>query len=201
LAASRLTEKYYLPSVVAARGAEETRGSCRSIPEFHITNALDECADLLIRHGGHAAAAGFTVANQNLDEFVARLKNIAKQKLSEQDLRPTLMADAEVSLTQMRSELIKILSYLEPTGYGNRDAVFIARNVKVKSFRTVGAEGKHLKMIVEDESQYAHDCIGFKLGEWAKQMPKRVDILFTYETNEFNGRVNYQLNLKDLKAS
>ncbi|MCZ2122635.1 MAG: single-stranded-DNA-specific exonuclease RecJ [Anaerolineales bacterium] len=168
LAASRLTEKYYLPSVVAARGAEETRGSCRSIPEFHITNALDECADLLIRHGGHAAAAGFTVANQNLDEFVARLKNIAKQKLSEQDLRPTLMADAEVSLTQMRSELIKILSYLEPTGYGNRDAVFIARNVKVKSFRTVGAEGKHLKMIVEDESQYAHDCIGFKLGEWAK---------------------------------
>lgn len=201
LAASRLTEKYYLPSVVAARGAEETRGSCRSIPEFHITNALDECADLLIRHGGHAAAAGFTVANQNLDEFIARLKNIAKQKLSEQDLRPTLMADAEVSLTQMRSELIKILSYLEPTGYGNRDAVFIARNVKVKSFRTVGAEGKHLKMIVEDESQYAHDCIGFKLGEWAKQMPKRVDILFTYETNEFNGRVNYQLNLKDLKAS
>ncbi|MCC7118132.1 MAG: single-stranded-DNA-specific exonuclease RecJ [Anaerolineales bacterium] len=201
LAASRLTEKYYLPSVVAAQGAEETRGSCRSIPEFHITDALDQCADLLVRHGGHAAAAGFTVANENLNAFVERLKNIAKEKLSGQDLTPTLMADAEVSLTDMRPELIKILSYLEPTGYGNRDAVFIARNVKVKNSRTVGADGKHLKMSVEDESRYLHDCIGFKLGEWAKQMPARVDLLFTYETNEFNGRVSYQLNLKDLKIS
>src|SRR4030095_15440461 len=71
LAASRLTEVYYRPAVVAAKGPEETRGSCRSIPEFHITDALDQCKDLLVRHGGHAAAAGFTVKNENLTEFVA----------------------------------------------------------------------------------------------------------------------------------
>jgi single-stranded-DNA-specific exonuclease len=201
LAASRLTEKYYLPSVVAAKGTEETRGSCRSIPEFHITDALDLCADLLVRHGGHAAAAGFTVKNENIPQLVERLKSIAKEKLSGQELRPTLMADMEVSLTQIRPDLIKILSYLEPTGYGNRDAAFVARNAKVKSSRTVGSDGKHIKLVLEDDNGYTHDCIGFKLGEWAKQMPPRVDVLFTYEVNEYNGRMGYQLNLKDMKAA
>ncbi|MBL8077554.1 MAG: single-stranded-DNA-specific exonuclease RecJ [Anaerolineales bacterium] len=201
LAASRLTEKYYLPSVVAAQGAEETRGSCRSIPEFHITDALDLCADLLVRHGGHAAAAGFTVKNENIPLLVERLKSIAKEKLSGQDLRPTLMADMEVSLTQIRPDLIQLLSYLEPTGYGNRDAAFVARNAKVKSSRTVGSDGKHIKLVLEDDNKYTHDCIGFRLGEWAKKMPPRVDVLFTYEVNEYNGRVGYQLNLKDMKAA
>jgi single-stranded-DNA-specific exonuclease len=201
LAASRLTEKYYLPSVVAAQSAEETRGSCRSIPEFHITDALDQCADLLVRHGGHAAAAGFTVKNEKLPELVLRLKSVAKEKLSGMDLRPTVMADVEVSLTQIRPDLIKILSYLEPTGYGNRDAAFVVRNAKVKTSRTVGSDGKHIKLILEDENGYTHDAIGFRLGEWAKQMPSCVDILFTYEVNEYNGRVGYQLNLKDLKPA
>lgn len=201
LAASRLTETYYRPAIVAARGSEETRGSCRSIPEFHITDALDQCADLLVRHGGHAAAAGFTVRNENLSELVARLKALAREKLAETDLRPTVTADAEVSLTQIRPELIKHLSYLEPTGYGNPDAAFAARNVKVKSSRTVGADAKHLKLSLEDENGYAHDAIGFRLGHWQKNMPPRVDILFTYEPNEYNGRTSYQLNLKDIKKT
>ncbi|MBL8100840.1 MAG: single-stranded-DNA-specific exonuclease RecJ [Anaerolineales bacterium] len=202
LAASRLTEKYYRPAVVASKGEEETRGSCRSIPEFHITDALDQCADLLVRHGGHAAAAGFTVKNENLAELVLRLKSVAEEKLSGTELKPTLTADAEVSLVDFRPELYeKCLRYLEPTGYGNREATFVARNVKVKNSRTVGAEGKHLKLTVEDEKGYAHDAIGFRLGDWNKNMPARVDILFTYEVNEYNGRVSYQLNLKDLKKS
>ncbi|MBE7435270.1 MAG: single-stranded-DNA-specific exonuclease RecJ [Anaerolineales bacterium] len=202
LAASRLTEKYYRPAIVASKGAEETRGSCRSIPEFHITDALDQCADLLVRHGGHAAAAGFTVRNENLTELVLRLKNIAGEKLSGMELKPTLTADAEVDLSEMRPEVYeKGLKYLEPTGYGNREAAFVARDVKVKNSRTVGAEGKHLKLSLEDAKGVTHDAIGFRLGDWHNSMLKRVDILFTYEPNEYNGRVNYQLNLKDLKGS
>ena len=202
LAASRLTEKYYRPAIVAAKGEEETRGSCRSIPEFHITDALDQCADLLVRHGGHAAAAGFTVRNENLPELVSRLKAIAEEKLSGSELKPTVTADAEVSLSEMRPDVYeKGLKYLEPTGYGNREASFVARNVKVKNSRVVGADGKHLKMSLEDEKGVAHDAIGFRLGDWHKAMPARVDILFTFEPNEYNGRVTYQLNLKDLKAA
>lgn len=202
LAASRLTETHYRPAIVASKGVDETRGSCRSIPEFHITDALDQCADLLIRHGGHAAAAGFTVKNENLSIFVEKLKSIAKSQLAEKDLRATLTADAEVSLTEMRADLYeKALRYLEPMGYGNPTPNFVACNVKVKNARTVGADAKHLKLLLEDESGYTHDAIGFKLGDWQKKMPARVDILFTYEPNEYNGKVTYQLNLKDLKPT
>ena len=201
LAASRLTEVYYRPSVVAAKGAEETRGSCRSIPEFHITDALDQCKDLLVRHGGHAAAAGFTVKNVNLPELVSRLKSIAKDQLGGRDLRQTLSADMVVPLSQLNFDVLKHLAYLEPTGYGNPDAVFVSRNVKVKSSRVVGADGKHLKLTLEDERGAAFDSIGFRLGHLQPKLPPRVDVLYNFEANEYNGRTSLQLNLKDVKAA
>ena len=201
LAASRLTDTYYRPAVVAHIDTDTTRGSCRSIPEFHITDALDKCADLLVRHGGHAAAAGFTVENDKLDELVSRLKAIAKEQLGDQDLRQTLTADAEIPLTEARPALLDALKYLEPTGYGNPDAVFVSRDVKIRHARTVGADGKHLKMYLEDEAGASHDAIGFRLGELQPELPEHIDIMYTYEINEYNGRINYQLNLKDVKAA
>jgi single-stranded-DNA-specific exonuclease len=201
LAASRLTDRYYRPAVVAHIDAETTRASCRSIPEFHITDALDQCADILVRHGGHAAAAGFTVENDKLDELVSRLKAIAKAQLGGQDLRPTLTADAEIPLTEVRPDLLNALKYLEPTGYGNPDAIFVSREVKVRHSRTVGADKKHLKMYLEDEAGATHDAIGFRLGHLQDDLPEYIDIMYTYEINEYNGRINYQLNLKDVKAA
>ena len=201
LAASRLTEMYYRPSVVAAKGAEETRGSCRSIPEFHITDALDQCKDLLVRHGGHAAAAGFTVKNENLPELVTRLKTIAEEKLDGKDLRQTLSADMELSLADMNFGVLKHLAYLEPTGYGNSDAVFVSRNVKVKAFRAVGSDGRHLKLTLEDGPALTYDAIGFRMGGMAKSLPPRLDVMYTLEANEYNGRTTLQLNLKDVKAA
>ena len=201
LTASRLTETYYRPAVVAAKGPEETRGSCRSIPEFHITDALDLCKDLLVRHGGHAAAAGFTVKNENLPNLVSRLKDIAKDQLEGKDLRQTLTADMEIALEELNFDVLKHLAYLEPTGYGNPDAVFVSRDVKVKSSRTVGAEGRHLKLTLEDSRGATYDSIGFRLGELQPSLPSRVDLMFTLEANEWNGRTSLQLNLKDIKAA
>jgi len=201
LAASRLTEVYYRPAIVAAKNSEETRGSCRSIPEFHITDALDLCKDLLVRHGGHAAAAGFTVKNENLPELVSRLKEIAKDQLGAKDLRQTLSADVEVSLSDLNFDVLKHLTYLEPTGYGNPDAVFVSRNVKVKSSRTVGSEGRHLKLTLEDERGAIIDSIGFRMGHLNSSLPPRVDVLYHFEVNEYNGRKSLQLNLKDVKAA
>lgn len=201
LAASRLTEVYYRPAIVAAKNAEETRGSCRSIPEFHITDALDQCKDLLVRHGGHAAAAGFTVKNQNLPELVSRLKEIAKDQLGARDLRQTLTADMEVPLSELNFDVLKHLMFLEPTGYGNPEAVFVSRNIKVKAARTVGAEGKHLKLTVEDERGASVDSIGFRLGHLKENLPPYIDVLYRFEANEFNGRRTLQLNLKDVKTA
>jgi len=201
LAASRLTEMYYRPAIVAAKNTEETRGSCRSIPEFHITDALDLCKDLLVRHGGHAAAAGFTVKNENLPELVSRLKEIAKDQLGSRDLRQTLSADLEVPLSQLSFEVLEHLKFLEPTGYGNPEAVFVSRNVKVKMARTVGSEGRHLKLTVEDERGTTVDSIGFRMGHLKPDLPPYVDVLYHFEANEYNGRRTLQLNLKDVKSA
>jgi single-stranded-DNA-specific exonuclease len=201
LAASRLAETHYRPAVVAAKGPEETRGSCRSIPEFHITEALDQCTDLLVRHGGHAAAAGFTVRNEKLPELISRLKSIAEAQLGGLELRPTMAADMEVPLSQLNFELLKHLGDFEPTGYGNPDAMFVSNGIKVKSSRTVGAEGKHLKLTLEDERGMAFDAIGFRLGHLQSTLPQRVDVIYSFESNEYNGRTSLQLNLKDIKPA
>ena len=200
LAASRLVETFYRPAIVGQQSEETTRCSCRSIPEFHITEALDQCADLLVRHGGHAAAAGFTVRNEKLPELQERLKAIAHEKLAGIELRPMLMADMEVPLHEMRPEVLKYLDYLQPTGYGNPDAVFVSRNLQVKASRTVGADAKHIKMTLSD-GRVTYDAIGFRLGHLQKNMPPRVDVMYTFEINEFNGRTSLQLNLKDVRAS
>ena len=200
LAAARLVETYYRPAVVGQVLEETTRCSCRSIPEFHITQALDQCKDLLIRHGGHAAAAGFSIRNENLEELKKRLRSIAGELLGGLDLRQTLNADAEVPLSDLRPELLKHLDYLQPTGYGNPEAVFVTRNARVTHARTVGSEGRHLKLIVTD-GHVTFDAIGFRLGHLHSKLPLKVDLIYTFESNEFNGRTSLQLSLKDVKAA
>ena len=200
LAASRLLDKYYRPSIVCHSDADTTRCSCRSIPEFNITAALDECAELLVRHGGHRAAAGFTVRNENLGELVSRLRFIATRELEGRDLRSTLTADMEVSLAELGFEMLKYLERLQPTGYGNPEAVFVTRGVKVQSKRTVGAEGGHLKLTLTD-GRVSMDAIAFRLGHLLPDLPALVDVMFTFEANEYNGRTSLQLNVKDIKSA
>ena len=200
LAASRLVEAYYRPAIVGQIGEETTRASCRSIPIFHITKALDECADLLVRHGGHAMAAGFTVSNHQLEELRVRLQAIAERELADQDLVPSLRADIELPLSEIRPSLLPYLDQLQPTGTNNPEAVFVARNLWVTNSRTVGTEKKHLKLTVTDGS-ITYDAIAFRQGHWQDQMPESVDLMFTFEKNNFQGREYLQLNVKDIQPS
>ncbi len=200
LAASRLTEKYYRPSVVAQQGEDSTRASCRSIPEFHITEALDQCAHLLEHHGGHAAAAGFTVSNENLPALIECLKAAAHEKLSGLDLRPVIRADMEVSLSDLTPEVWRDLYWLQPTGYKNPQALFVSRDVRVVRSRPVGKDSNHLKLAVTD-GRITYDAIAFRQGHLHADLPSRLDLLFTFEVNEYNGRRSLQLNVLDLKAA
>jgi single-stranded-DNA-specific exonuclease len=200
LAASRLLEVYYRPSIVAYQGEEFTRASCRSIPEFHITEALDQCSELLERHGGHAAAAGFTVRNENLRQLVERLGAMAKEELAELDLRPKIYADLEFPLSDLHPDILEHLDWLQPTGYGNRSAHFVSRDLRVVRSRTVGRDNSHLKFSVTD-GHITYDAIAFRQGHWQENMPPRIDLLYRYERNEFNGRVNLQLNVRDIKPA
>ena len=200
LVASRLNELYYRPAIVANLGETHTRGSCRSIPEFHITEALDQCAHLMEHHGGHAAAAGFTVRNENLEELVQNLRKIAAEQLSDLDLRPVLTADLEIQLSNLVPEILEQLEILQPTGYGNPQAVFVSRELKVNDHRLVGKDGSHLKLTVSD-GWITYDAIAFRQGHWHADMPLFVDLLYTFEKNEFNGKENLQLKVRDIKPS
>ena len=200
LAASRLTEQYYRPSIIASIGEEFTRASCRSIPEFHITQALDQCKELLAHHGGHAAAAGFTVSNQLLETLISRMRAIVEDQLKELDLRPKIAADAEIPLSDLKPDLLKYLSWLQPTGMGNPAPVFMSSGLKVSHQKAVGADGAHLKLSVTD-GNITYDAIAFRQGHWIARLPPRIDLMYTFELNEFNGQVSLQLNVKDIRAS
>lgn len=198
LAASKLTETYYRPAIVAQRGETHTRGSCRSIAEFHITNALDECADILEHHGGHAAAAGFTVKNEHLNELISRLQAIAARELTNVDLRPVLFADMELPLRDLHPEVLEALDWLQPTGYGNPKPAFVSRDLQVKNTRTVGKDSAHLKLTVTD-GWITFDAIAFRQGQ--REVPNRIDLLYLFEQNDYNGRSSLQLNVKDFKPA
>jgi single-stranded-DNA-specific exonuclease len=202
LAAARLTDEFYRPAVVASRGDDETKGSGRSIPEFHITGALDQVKGLLKRHGGHAAAAGFTAANENVDELAARLKEIAGRELGDMDLRPTLRVDVDrVALADLTPELVDQLRQFEPCGYGNPAPLLASRGLRVNDWRTVGGEGKHLKLSVTD-GRVTQDAIAFgQAQQWVAQHPAMVDMAYTVEWNEWNGQRRVQLNVKSIEAS
>lgn len=200
LAASRLTEQYYRPSIIASIGEEFTRASCRSIPEFHITEALDQCKDLLEHHGGHAAAAGFTVRNELLPTLIEKLRTIAAEQLSALDLHPVISAEIELPLSELKPELLKYLNWLQPTGMGNPAPVFMSSGLRVTRQKALGAEGSHLKMSVTD-GKITYDAIAFRQGYWFTRLPQRIDLMYTFELNEYNGQVSLQLNVKDIRAS
>jgi len=200
LAASRLTERYYRPSFVATSGSTHTRASGRSIPGFHLARALDACADLLERYGGHAAAAGFSVRNANVEPLRERLHDLAKIELEEEKLHPEIEIDAEVTLNQIDEQLMQFIDTLQPCGNGNPSAVFAAQDVLVQSKRQVGKERKHLKLtLVQDQVMF--DAIAFRLGDLCGSLPDRVDVVYRLERNDYWGVSTLELNIIDIRPA
>lgn len=201
LVAGRLVEEFFVPAVVMEEGEEESRASCRSIPQFDITAALDQCADLLVRHGGHALAAGFTVRNENIPALRDRLINIARDTLQGQQLLPMLEIDMQLDVHQINEELVKEISMLEPTGHDNPRPVFCVSGARVLETRTVGKDERHLRVKIARAGQPPLDSIGFGLGEWANKLPECIDAAFEIEMNEWNGRRSVQLKLQDVRPT
>lgn len=203
LVAGRLAEEYFRPAVVVQEGEIESHASCRSIPQFNITTALDKCADLLVRHGGHALAAGFTVLNENIPALRAKLIDLASRDLRDEKLVPELEIDADIDVHKLSEDLVNDFALLEPCGNGNRMPVLMTRNVHVAEARTVGRDNKHLKLKISRASRPPLDAIGFGLGDWVKdkEIPQRIDIAYNLEINEWNGRQYLQANLQDIRPA
>lgn len=200
LAAGRLCEEFYRPAVVVHVGETTSRGSARSIAEFHVTDALDQCNDLLIRHGGHAAAAGFTVRNQDLPLLAQQLKALAAEALADKELRPTLSIDAEVGLGELNRQLYDWLAHLEPFGYANPVPLFMTRRLRVVSARAVGADRSHLKLVLSD-GRVRWNAIAFRQGYWLGRLPSYIDVAYQFDLNKWNDREQLQLNVRDLRSA
>ena len=203
LAAGRITEGFYKPAIVGRLESGMVKASCRTIPEFNIVEALDQCADLLDHYGGHAMAAGLSFEIGMMDAFKERITQIAHERLSGMELAPELSIDYEISLDRLKPEhipgILSDIAQLEPTGTNNPDALFCSRNCKVARAYAVG-DGRHLKLTL-GSGMHQFDAIAFNQGHWMQDMPAYVDIAYAFEINTYQGRQSLQLNVRDIKAS
>ena len=169
LGASRLVEDYGRPAVVVAIDGEEGKGSCRSISAVHIAEALDECDDLLIKHGGHAMAAGFSIAREKIADFTERLDGIVRRRLGGVRPVPSLRVDAEIEPEALTARLALELASLEPCGMGNPRPHLLLRGVKVFGIRQVGADSDHLRCKIT-VGRFTFDAMAFRRGEHVEAM-------------------------------
>jgi single-stranded-DNA-specific exonuclease len=198
LVAGKLADEFYRPAVVVELGEEKSKGSARSISEFDISQALDHCQSLLAKHGGHKAAAGFTIRNENLPALRDQLQALAAAELTGLDLRPTLHIDAEVPLGELRPATFEMLEQLAPFGQGNPPPLLLSRRVIVRDRRLVG--NGHLKLSVSD-GRVVWDAIAFRQAERAGSLAQHIDLVYRPEISEWNGEKRFQLNVQDLRSS
>ncbi len=203
IVAARLVERFGRPTALIGTRADQARGSARSAAGWHMANALGRCADLLLDYGGHRSAAGFSIHPDQIAPFRARLLSLAAQDLTDEDLVPTLVADAEVHLDAVDLALADSLARLSPHGMGNPEPVLVARRLQVmRSPRRVGQN--HLKMRVRQTIRGGQvvEAIGFRMGALVDVLDQptapRVDLAFVPERNEWSGREMLQLRVKDL---
>ncbi len=196
LAASRLVEDHGRPAVVIAIDGTEGKGSCRSIAGVHIAEALDECGDLLPRHGGHAMAAGLSVAVDRIGALHERLDGIVRARLGGIRPVPTIAVDAEMAADGLTPMLAVELAMLEPCGAGNPRPHLLLRDVKVYGIRQVGVDSDHLRCKIT-VGRFTFDAMAFRRGDRAEAVTTegRVDAVVTISV----GRSGYvELELRDL---
>ncbi|UCD94745.1 MAG: single-stranded-DNA-specific exonuclease RecJ, partial [Candidatus Zixiibacteriota bacterium] len=202
IVASRLVEKFHLPTVMIAIDNDEGKGSARSIPGFHLCDALRECEDLLLRYGGHKYAAGLTIDPTNIESFRDRLKEVSKRMLTDDDLVAKLYIDSQIELSQISRVLLDVIETFAPFGPQNMRPVFMTRNCEILG-QPYCVGKNHLKMKVR-KGDAVFDVIGFGFGEWARRLSGRgslVDLVYVVEYNSWAGHTRIQLRLKDIKLA
>lgn len=197
IVASRIVEAFHRPVILIALQDGVGKGSGRSIPALHLYNAIAACGEHLLKFGGHKQAAGLTVDEVTLEAFTAHFDEVVAGQLTEDDLSPVLLIDAELSPGEITADLVVQLASLRPFGMGNPEPLFMLRGARVLQSRVL--KESHLKLRLEAQGRI-FDAIGF--GMAAKGVDTElVDIAFVPELNVWNGRESLQLRLKDIRRS
>jgi len=202
IVASRLVERYHRPAIVIAFDGDIGRGSGRSVDGFHLFNALQECAALLERFGGHRMAAGLTVRREHVEELAIRLREVAMREMSDRDPVQELRLDLEVPLERVGSGLLKWLEHLAPFGSGNPHPILLVRGVELDRPGRVGSDGGHLRLgLVRDGHRVP--AIGFGLGNRLQEArsTERADVAIEIAENSWNGRSEIQARVLDFRPA
>lgn len=199
IVSSKITEKFYKPSILLAIDGDEAKGSGRSVSGFNLFGALESCSDLLEKFGGHELAAGLTIKSSNIEEFRKKINEYSKDKISESMLVPTVMLDAAIKVPYITIDTVHDINRLQPFGVDNPTPAFAVRNIKIHKI-SVMSEGKHLRMTLLKEGKYL-DAVGFGMGEYYHHLEEGdfIDVAFALDINDYKGFQNVQLILKDIK--
>jgi single-stranded-DNA-specific exonuclease len=200
IVASRVLQEFYRPTIIIGGENGEMRGSGRSIAGFDLAAALRDCGHLLVRHGGHAMAAGLSILPDKIDLLREKLNELARRSLRPDDLKPSLRLDAEVGLDEITFEALGELEKLKPHGQGNPATQFCARNLfHAKPVQRIGADKQHVKMRVTDGAAM-HEAVWWNGGD--KSLPVgKFDLAFAPQINQFNGSRTVQLKVLDWRPS
>jgi len=196
LVASRLADEFYRPSVVVRVGSRTSSASCRSVPEFNIIQALNQCGDLFSQFGGHAQAAGFIIPTGKLPQLQQRLSEMATAQLADVDLRPRVDIDAEVALPDLAGDTFRLIQQLAPFGQANPAPIFLSRRVDVVDRRTMGNDNGHIRLTL-GQGDTRWDAVGFGMGDSLADMASSLDIVYNLELDRWGGEERLRLNLLD----
>lgn len=200
IVASKLTEMFFKPTILLCEEGEEAKGSGRSIPGFDLHDALCKSSEYLEKYGGHGMAVGLTLSMNNFNNFKKKFMQIA-EKSNIEELQQIILIDKQVDLKDLNVETIEMMKILEPFGEGNKMPMFMCKNLKINSIRTL-SDGKHLKLTLKDGNLLLN-AIGFNMGGLGNDflIDDKVDVVGHLEINEFNGNKQIQMNLKDIIKS
>jgi single-stranded-DNA-specific exonuclease len=200
IVASRVLREFHRPTVIIGGDGEEWRGSGRSIEGFDLAAALGECDDLLLRHGGHAMAAGLSIHPKNLEALRSRLNELARRALSREQLQPLLLLDAEVSLSDLSVRQLEELRRLEPAGQGNPPVQLAVRNVSLqRPPQRMGREQQHAKLWITDGRSVC-EVVCWNCDK--ESLPAgNFDLAFAPQISEYNGSQSVQLKLLDWRPA
>src|SRR5712671_379153 len=201
IVASRLVEEFGRPTVLIALSGDQGKGSGRSIPKFDLHGALGKAKDLLLRYGGHRAAAGVTIAREKVAGFAARFNEIAHSVLTPADLVPEIRVDLEVSIDGLDGKIESLFRHFEPFGIGNPTPVLLARNVTIaRPSRVIGQDG--LKLVL-DTGTGSLDAIAWGFADRAAEFQPgaKVDIAFRLERDDYRGESYLQARIADIRVS
>lgn len=201
IVASKLTEKYYKPTILLTIEDGIATGSARSIKGFNIFEALFKCKDLMSKFGGHDQAAGLSMDAKNIDELTKRINDIADYNLSKEDMIENIKVEYELEENQVSLDLVDQLHLLEPFGMSNPTPRFIMRDLVLSSIGFVGAAKQHLKITLQNN--FVYEAIGFNMAYLADEFTRgdKVDVLFQLDENNYNNNRKVQFLLKDMRIA